>query len=534
MAIKAIKKLIPNLNIILADSSTQFRSLVPNVDKRARAVFMGRNNSIVINMETAEAGVIAHEIFHAIVTNKVGETHIINEAKRVIGAVKKALSQDKSKQSSELIKKLDKYAKLFEGKEVKNEEWVAELMAELGRNYSTLPVRAKSKIRQFIESIIRKLGLEKTLLKGLTKNETSIIKALNTISEAIRTGKEVKGKDVTTVIPDKVSKKETTKPIVKERRGEPTTIREALMDLSMTQGKWIKSTSISRDRLQALVKPFGYRVRKTSYGDYYLVGKGGIFNRENLTKTRLDTDPKERQSEIKRYIKDARDNNFTDTEIRDYLTKVQKYSKKEVDAILKKGDKVLLPDSFMNLKNDKNSQKGIRLYKRVAKYAMSLMERNKTRANPLTEAQMMDRVIEFLESQPQFKAEADTYKVGGETKTRRTLSEQQAKMQTEIQSLIQQRPTVDIQARLSQSRGFLRDFLRGKKTLSQVKTELRNFMRQTLPKDVYTKPEVMNLIKKIDRVTRTTLPGIMQEVIEFSAKKNVKFLEKTIREKNRR
>ena len=84
--------------------------------------------------------------------------------------------------------------------------------------------------------------------------------------------------------------------------------------------------------------------------------------------------PQERESKIKQYIKDARDNNFTDKEISEYLTKVQKFSKKEVDAIIKKGEKALIPDSFTNLKKDKNSAKGIRLYKKVSRYAMSLMQ----------------------------------------------------------------------------------------------------------------------------------------------------------------
>ena len=350
--------------------------------------------------------------------------------------------------------------------------------------------------------------------------------------------------DETPTQPTKKTTETPSKQQAKPKRKTPPkrpTIREVLKNISMSNGMFINPRQITKDRLQALVKPLGYTVHTSSIGHYFLKKDGKMYNRESQTdldkKAVPDKDniskmlPKERESKLKQYIKDARDNNFTDKEISEYLIKVKKFSKKEVDAIMKKGEKGLIPDSFTNLKKDKDSVKGIRLYKRVAKYAMSLIERNKTRKNPLSKSQIMDRVIKYLEEQPEFKAEADTYTAKGKAKKQRGLSEQQAKMQTEIQALVGERPTVDMRARLSQTRRMINDFIRGRKSLSEVKTQLRNFMRQTLPKDVYTKPEVMKLIKKIDLVTKATLPGIMQEVVEFAAKKNIESLTKQVRNK---
>ena len=46
-----------------------------------------------------------------------------------------------------------------------------------------------------------------------------------------------------------------------------------------------------------------------------------------------------------------------------------------------------------------------------------------------------------MESQPEYKAEADTFKVKGETKSRQYLSTQQAAMITEFQKSVGTRPT---------------------------------------------------------------------------------------------
>jgi len=567
---KAIKKIAPGVNIILAQNKAEFQKASGRV-RNILGTYNSVTNDIYINLDAATPGTVAHEAFHAMLRNGVIKINSISQSlKPTVEAIKKILNADAKASKNpdkykSLLDKIDKYLTYYE-KNSQNEEFVAEIITEFSKDFNTLPVPAQNQIVEFIKKVFQKLGLGKALpLESLTSNEKQIGESLNAIITSLTEGKTVEQSDVDAIVtptPETKDKKttttetdktqldmfeesapETTKP--KEPKVETPTpkkksINKVLGMVRMSGRKFIDKNATSKAALEKLIEGTGYKVFVARNGNYYLRNKntGKIYTQgqketgiDKTAPSKKEMTPQERESKIKQYIKDARDNNFTDKEISEYLTKVQKFSKKEVDAIIKKGEKALIPDSFTNLKKDKNSAKGIRLYKKVSRYAMSLMQRNKSRKKPLTQAQMMDRVIKFLEQQPEYKSEADVYTDSRKGKKRRGLSEQQAKMQTEIQSILGQQPTVDMRAQLSRTRSMLTNFARGRKTLSEVKTQLRNFMRQTLPKDVYTKPEVMKLIRKIDIVTKATLPGIMEEVVQFAAKKTVQSLQTEVRNK---
>ena len=237
---------------------------------------------------------------------------------------------------------------------------------------------------------------------------------------------------------------------------------------------------------------------------------------------------KRNQLETVEYINEARDNNFTDAAIKDFLVRRKGMSATEVDELLAiKVDKLTtLPKSFGNIKG--GAKVGLRLFERVKQFQKKETARNKRRKNPISQAQIMDKTIEFLEAQPEYKKEAEAYVEGGVTKYRKGLSVKQAQMQSDLQKSTGQRPTQNMGQKLRAARLLVRQSLRAKKNLQALKRELRNFMRKALPKDLYTKSETMKLINKITIADENNIENLMNEIIEFAASKNVAALKKQI------
>lgn len=234
------------------------------------------------------------------------------------------------------------------------------------------------------------------------------------------------------------------------------------------------------------------------------------------------------QLETVEYINEARDNNFTDATIKDFLVRRKGMSATEVDELLAiKVDKLTtLPKSFGNVKG--GAKVGLRLFERVKQFQKKETARNKKRKNPISQAQIMDKTIEFLEAQPEYKKESEAYVEKGVTKYRRGLSVQQAQMQSDLQKSTGQRPTQNMGQKLRAARLLVRQSLRAKKNLQSLKRELRNFMRKALPKDLYTKSETMKLINKITIADENNIENLMDEIIEFAASKNVAALKNQI------
>ena len=234
------------------------------------------------------------------------------------------------------------------------------------------------------------------------------------------------------------------------------------------------------------------------------------------------------QLETVEYINEARDNNFTDASIKDFLVRRKGMSATEVDELLAiKVDKLTtLPKSFGNVKG--GAKVGLRLFERVKQFQKKETARNKRRKNPISQAQIMDKTIEFLEAQPEYKKEAEAYVEKGVTKYKKGLSVKQAQMQSELQKSTGQRPTQNMGQKLRAARLLVRQSLRAKKNLQALKRELRNFMRKALPKDLYTKSETMKLINKITIADENNIENLMDEIIEFAASKNVAALKNQI------
>ena len=226
------------------------------------------------------------------------------------------------------------------------------------------------------------------------------------------------------------------------------------------------------------------------------------------------------------FIKEARDANFTDERIADYLTQKKGMKAKDVKEMFSVGlgD---LPESFANIKG--GSKAGLKLFKRVNKFRDGLVSKNKsTKKDKLSEAQITDKTIEFLEKQPEYKAEAETYTLKGDTKRRIGLSTIQAEMITEFQKMNPLRQTQAMRTKVETAKRDIRERARGARNLKETQNILKSFIRKTIPSAQYTKSEVINLINKITRADRASIDNLINEVFEFATSKNVNILDNKI------
>ena len=133
----------------------------------------------------------------------------------------------------------------------------------------------------------------------------------------------------------------------------------------------------------------------------------------------------------------------------------------------------------------------------------------------------MDKTIEYLQAQPEYKAE-------GKGKSNR-LTIQQAAMLSQLQKQVGIRPSQNIGQKVQKARTMVSESVRTRRDLQKAKASIRNFLRKTLPQSVYTTEEVLELINDITVATDENIEAVFAKVEEFVINKNTKILEAQIK-----
>ena len=266
-----------------------------------------------------------------------------------------------------------------------------------------------------------------------------------------------------------------------------------------------------RTELSQAIAPFGSGVRE-------------------VTPERL----KRQQRATEEYISEGREAGFKDTVIIDYLSRVRKVPMKEIKSAMEIVSEGLgaLPASFKNIQGGAKS--GLKLFKRIDK----LVQKEKKKKKPLADSQILEKAIEYMQRQPEYKNEADTYKVRGETRARKGLSTQQMLMEIDLQKTLGMRPTQDMSRKLGIARAAVKQRIKGIRDVQKVKTELKNFMRKALPARVLLSKDAQKMFRYIERVTPdfmqstqaqgAKIDNVFKEITDFVAEENNKLLERDI------
>lgn len=287
-------------------------------------------------------------------------------------------------------------------------------------------------------------------------------------------------------------------------------------------------------QMRKQVEALGYKLKESKRDQY---GRGGSYYLVNARGKKVNPmssyNSRQQKKIIIEYINEARGNFFKEAVIRDYLVRTKGYGAKEVDALMAIEVDMLtkMPKSFGNIQG--GAQAGVKLFKRVQDFLTKETKLNNKRKekNQISEQAIMDKAIEFLENQEEYINESEFFtegskKKGTQVEKRRVgRSTLQNKMLIDLQSEVSIRPTQDMAAKIRQAKAIVSQRKKGESNLKKVQAELRNFLRRSLPKKIYTKPAVMKLITEINAATEETADGILKTLEDFVVNENIKTLE---------
>ena len=191
-AAASIKTLLPNVKMVIHQTQKQFEEATGG--RKGKGFFRTNDNSIHINLDKAGRTTVAHEVFHALVMDKIGDKNggkqIVNAMSSLIGSIRKTLPEN-----SELIESMDKFVANYDSnsKEI-NEERAAELFGILAGQYKTLSTPSKNKVIEFIKSIAKRFGLN--LGRDFNETDQDVIDLLNTVAQKVRSGETIVEEDL--------------------------------------------------------------------------------------------------------------------------------------------------------------------------------------------------------------------------------------------------------------------------------------------------------------------------------------------------
>ena len=194
-AVKAIQKILPNTKVVLHRSEDSYSQYI---DTPSRGAFDSNTNTIHINMPKATGKTIAHEVLHAVLKQKLGaEVNIQNASKNMVASVRKAIAKSK-KLTPEQIAEFDTYANQFDS-DVKNEEYLTNVVGFLAENYTKLDAPEKSAVKEFVQKIAdfvnEKFGTDINVA-DFTQSDRDVVDLLNAVAEKTTKGTEISETDV--------------------------------------------------------------------------------------------------------------------------------------------------------------------------------------------------------------------------------------------------------------------------------------------------------------------------------------------------
>ena len=308
----------------------------------------------------------------------------------------------------------------------------------------------------------------------------------------------------------------------KQRQQKAGVDKLAKMYNMESNGVILAKPGIDRVALEEWANSLGFKI-KTTKGDrgqttsYQLMKDGKRYKPGDEKKSQRQqvSDVLNKDMSAVEIINVARANNFRGPAIKDYLVRVKKMKVKEVDALLKIPLTMFssIPEAFTNIKEGMNE--GIKFYTDILKKTVTWQIKNKA-----TDAQAFDKAVQLLEESKIFQNQAD--------KNRKSLSTLQKEMIVGMQKSLGVRPMKNTNLKLRVLRQSLKDTKRGAKELKSVQSKLRNFIRRSLPKKLYTKGEITTLISDVTNATEANIDNLIQKVIDKITTIQVADLESTI------
>ena len=203
----AIKKILPDAKVILHKTESEYNKATKANSKGSqggagsRGVLIG--DTIHVNMPHANDRTIAHEVFHALLTNLSKENSV-----DVIALTKKMAASLRGKiKDKEILAELDKFVDQYSGEvdAIQAEEMVAEFMGILAERYNSFDKPTKGVVQRFLERLADLLGLRKTFVPSARtrKGQQTTVALLETLAGKVATGQQIFEEDIMALVPYK-------------------------------------------------------------------------------------------------------------------------------------------------------------------------------------------------------------------------------------------------------------------------------------------------------------------------------------------
>jgi len=293
----------------------------------------------------------------------------------------------------------------------------------------------------------------------------------------------------------------------------------------------------------------GYKLRQAPFNQY---GQGGGYSIYD-SKGRRVKPPKDSEYRQGRQQKMDKENDlikiiiigreqagFRDAAIKDYLLRrkkevdgkmVRAYTASEINQAMDivqgfEGESYLFtsyPKSFNNMEG--GFLAGLKLLKKVNTYYKRLIKANNkkksvvVKGTPLTEEQIRQKVIDYFTSLQEYKNE-------GAQGNR--LTAQQMAMEKDLLELLLPDPLKANPQRIKAINKRIKEIKFDEKNIKAVQRALRNYIRSVLPRDLYTKGEIVSLIDKVNRINKTNFDSVKDEVFKVVTTKTNQSLQTSI------
>ena len=181
---KALSRIAPNAKINIYNTTAEFEAATGKKVAGLWSPNKGKGGTISINLDYATGRTVAHETVHAVLGTMIKSDKALERiTDKFLGVLAKNVDGD-------VKVELDKFMNLYaDNPDVKSEEFTAELGGMLADNYTKLSNKAQGIVKQWLDTIAKKLGL-----KEFTDSE--IIDLLNKIADKTAKGEVITEADV--------------------------------------------------------------------------------------------------------------------------------------------------------------------------------------------------------------------------------------------------------------------------------------------------------------------------------------------------
>jgi len=188
LALKSLAKNFPNVKMVVHENEESYVSQQNQRKSNQGGQFNFDTNTIHINLDKATVRTVAHEVFHAVLLNKLG----LNEIQSITDEMLKSV-ENSARISKKLKSRLEQHkAKYPDG--LQSEEALAELTGILASEYKTLSLTAKRFVQKWANKLSNLLGRGNIFEQAAKDQE--VIDFLNVLSRKVSKGEVIESQDV--------------------------------------------------------------------------------------------------------------------------------------------------------------------------------------------------------------------------------------------------------------------------------------------------------------------------------------------------